>query len=167
VLPEAWPNGTDGDGKGGIDGNGEGDGRGEVNGVGVGEAEGKIEGEGKGESNGEGEGNGSPTWSTVRGASGFLRERMVEATLGGAIGCGGCWFLTSSRFGRDPSGAQALGLRSLSWARPLKNDARPSFALPNGASVAMSNEPQTNTVIDFEIVRGAKNRGNMEESPES
>jgi len=61
-----------------------GDGKGDIEGDGNGE--GKIEGEGSGE--GKGEGNGSPTCLTVRGASGFRRERMVEGTLDGAIGCG-------------------------------------------------------------------------------
>jgi hypothetical protein len=75
---------VDGDGNGGI----EGDGRGEVDGNGDGE--GKSDGDGNGEvvGDGSGEGNGSPTCITVRGASGFRRERMVEGTLGGAIGCG-------------------------------------------------------------------------------
>jgi hypothetical protein len=150
---------ADGDGNGGI----EGEGRGDVDGDGNGDGEGKSDGDGTGEvvGDGSGEGNGSPTCITVRGASGFRRERMVEGTLGGAIGCGSSPFLTSSRFGRDPSGAPALGLGPLSWARPLKNDFRPPPAIPNGANIAMSKEEQTRAVMDFAILRAARNRFNI------
>ncbi|HUS12458.1 MAG TPA: hypothetical protein VMZ30_18465 [Pyrinomonadaceae bacterium] len=85
---------TSGKGKGDVDGDGtgdgqnDGDGTGEIDGDGNGEGEGKSEGDGNGVGRIEGEGKGSPTWSTVRGASGFRTERRVEGTLGGAIGCG-------------------------------------------------------------------------------
>lgn len=142
---------VDGEGNGGGEGkiDGDGDGKGEdtgdIDGDGNGEGEGKIEGDGKGE------GIGSPTCRTVRGASGLCTERIVEGKLGGAVGCGSWAFLTSSRFGRDPSGAPATGPRLPSWVRPLGKGLRPPFASPNGVSVPMSREEQTSTAIHFDI----------------
>lgn len=94
-----------GDRSGDGEGKSEGDGSGEVDGDGSGDGEGKTDGEGNGEV--VGDGNGSPTCLTIRGASGLRRERIIEGTLGGAIGCGSWPFLTSSRFGNTPSGAPA------------------------------------------------------------
>lgn len=95
-----------GDGVGGIDG----DGVGKIDGVGSAEADGNGLGRIDGEGSGEGEGKGSPTCLTRRGASGFRCERSVEGMAGGATGTGGCRLLTSSRFGKIPSGAPALGV---------------------------------------------------------
>lgn len=110
-----------------------GEGKGDVDGDGNGEGEGKSEGEGNGEGKGEGEGNGSPTCITVRGASGFRRERRVEGTLDGAIGCGSWRIFTSSRFGKTPSGAP-VNATPFCWDRPMAREKRFACAIANGAT---------------------------------
>jgi hypothetical protein len=62
---------------------------------------------------------------------------MVEGTLGGAIGCGSCWFFTSSRFGKIPSGAPVTAT-PFCWDRPVAEKKRFASAMANGATEVRS-----------------------------
>lgn len=126
-------------GEGDVDGDGNEEGEGQNEGEGRGDVDGDCEGEGEGQSEGDGngEGNGSPTCLTVLGSSGLRSERMLEGTLGGAIGCGSCSFLTSSRFGRDPSGAPAIEPEPF-WTR--SEGERPPSAFDNGVMETCNSE---------------------------